>query len=114
MPSHYSRLSDILEQQPRTTYQSFQNLFSGRSPLQQQYFNTQFTPTYNRYLGNLGSTLRSGVLPTTTFTDYLSGQFTPTNGLDPFTRRFGSIPPEMRGGSPGRRFNPQFRFIRDF
>lgn len=63
----------------RTLFQSI-SPFSG-SPGQDLQFQGLFTPTFNRFLGALGSQIRSGEEPTLTFNQFLTEQFDPQRAL---------------------------------
>lgn len=49
----------------------------GKNPLQQHQFQSLFQPTFNRYLGQLGSMVRNEQDPTMSFSDFLKNQFNP-------------------------------------
>jgi len=57
------------------------NFFSRINPMlpgqSQQYLGNQFGDFSNRFLGALGSQIRSGQTPTLTFTDFLQNNFNP-------------------------------------
>ena len=94
--------SDIIEEDPRMAFFSVQNRF-GQSPAQKKFFQSQFQPIFNQYLGTLGASLKRGELPTQTF-----GEFTEQF---PFTQRFSSMPPSMRPGAGRRQFAPPTQFF---
>lgn len=118
MPTpEYTFLQNVLEGEPRAAYYSFQDQFgqrpgqrpgqraggAGSSPTQQRYFENQFSDVYNEYLGQLGSQVRGGQLPTTRFTSFLENF--------PFGERFGALPPSLRGGGGAARFAPQTQYF---
>lgn len=92
----------LLEADPRMTYFSTQDRF-GRTPVQQEYFKSQFQPIFDQYLGQLGASMRQGQFPTQTFSEFTE-QF-------PFTQRFSSMPPSMRPGAGRRQFAPPTQFF---
>ncbi len=63
----------------RTLFQSI-SPFSGSPGLDLQ-FQGLFAPTFNRFLGALGSQIRSGQEPTLTFNQFLTEQFDPRRAL---------------------------------
>ncbi len=63
----------------RTLFQSISPFDA--SPGQQLQFQSLFTPTFNRFLGVLGSQIRSGDEPTLTFNQFLTEQFDPRRAL---------------------------------
>lgn len=60
-------------------FQSF--LPTNANPFQQNMFQNLFTPTFNEYLGQIGSAVRQNQAPTTTFLDFLQQSFNPTRQL---------------------------------
>jgi hypothetical protein len=90
----FDLFGDLLGEEPRAAFFSFQDQFGQRSPNQRRYFQNQFSNIHNEFLGKLGQQLRQGVMPQQTFTDFLGGL--------PFSQRFASLPPEMRGGQQSR------------
>ena len=73
------------------------------SPIQRQFFQTQFQPFENRFLGQSANLLQGGTgigdLPT--FQDFLSG----IN----FNQEFNTLPPSLRPGGNRSNFAPQTR-----
>lgn len=63
----------------RTLFQSI-SPFADSPGLDLQ-FQGLFTPTFNRFLGTLGSQIRSGDEPTLTFNEFLTEQFDPRRAL---------------------------------
>jgi hypothetical protein len=68
--------SDIGE---RTLFQSISPF--GATPGLDLQFQGLFTPTFNRFLGALGSQIRSGNEPTLSFNEFLTEQFDPLRAL---------------------------------
>ncbi len=95
-------LRGALEEDPRLSFFSFVNE-QARTPAQRQFFQNQFTPTFNNFLGTLGSQLRQGQVPTQTFSQFL--------GQTPFLDRFTRLPPSLRGDFSGQRLAPRTRRI---
>ena len=102
--------ADILAKAPRETYFGFGNQFTGRGPsaggqTQRNYFRNQFQPIFDEWSGQQARNLMQGQTTEQqpTFQEFL--------GELPFSQRFASLPPSMRGGQRGR-FAPQaaFRF----
>ena len=100
--------SDILGFSPRDTYFGFGNQFTGRGPsaggqTQRNYFRNQFQPIFDEFTGVLSQNLMQGQTPEQqpSFQEFL--------GDLPFSQRFASLPPSMRGGQRGR-FAPQAAF----
>jgi hypothetical protein len=93
-------MSDLLGEEPRAAFFSFQNQF-GRSPNQRRFFQNQFAKYQNEFLGTMGRQLRQGMMPQQNFEDFL--------GDIPFTQRFASLPPSFRGAQTGR-FAPRTVF----
>ena len=123
---------DMLEYKPELAYYSSPAAKTfAKSPSRRQYFQRSFGDIYNQYLGKLGEESRlTGSAPTLRFQDFLD----PTKqtrtlinkrlGLadqsreflkdEPFTKRYTSMTPEMRGafGSERARTSaPSTRFI---
>lgn len=63
----------------RLIFESF--LPTNTNPVQRNQFSSLFQPTFNQFLGQLGSQIRQGKAPTLTFTDFLKGQFNPQRAL---------------------------------
>ena len=104
MPENYpfsDFISSVLEEEPRLPYYSYANQ-QAKSPGQRRFFESDFSNFYNQYLGQLGTQLMGGQDPTLKFTDYL--------GQTPFTERFSSLPPQLRGENPSR-YNPFTRWL---
>ena len=101
MPSNFFSPFDLLNEDPRMAYFSFQNQF-GRSPKQREFFEGFFPQAQDEFSGVLGQRLRQGNLDPFQFTDFL-GNFD-------FNDRFQSLPPSMRGGLSGR-FSPPTEFF---
>ena len=96
-----SQLRGFLEEEPETTFFSFQDQF-GRGQTQKNFFRGQFKNIFNQFLGGLGQQLRQGQAPQGTFTDFL-GDFD-------FNQQFAQTAPSLRGGLRGR-FAPPTRFL---
>jgi len=85
---------------------SFQDQFRGKGGgNQQRFFERQFNPIFNQFLGGLGQQLQQGTVPSAgnTFSDFLSQP-------DFFNQRFASIAPSVRGANTNR-FAPSARFL---
>jgi hypothetical protein len=102
--------SDILAKEPRRTYFGFGDQFggsgsSGRGQVQRNYFQNQFQPIFDEFTGQLSQNIMQGQEP------FQQQSFQEFLGELPFSQRFASLPPSMRGGQRGR-FAPQatFRF----
>lgn len=93
---------DILEEQPRAAFFSFQDQF-GPSPTQQNFFRNRFQQFHDQFLGTLGQQIRGGQAPTNRFTDFLGG-------LD-FGQIFAQTDPFQRGGPSSALFSPRTRSI---
>lgn len=105
--AQHNPFAGFLEDEPRAGYFSLQsqNPF-GRSPNQQNYFQNQFQPIYDEFLGRLGRQIQdTGDQPTLNWMDFL-GDF-------PFQQQYGSLPPSARGDAT-RRFAPPARFLTGF
>lgn len=63
----------------QTLFNSF--LPGNANPFQQQLFGQLFEPTFNQFLGQLGSQIKSGQAPTLTFNNFLNEQFNPQRAL---------------------------------
>ena len=89
---------------PEQTYFAFGSEF-GRGTRQRDYFKNQFQPIYNQFQGEIQRNIMSGepLNQQQSFLNFL--------GAFPFTERFASLPPSVRGGQRSR-FAPQasFRF----
>lgn len=96
---------DLLEGDPQAAYYSMPGMF-GTSPRQRRYFQNQFRDIHNQYLGQLGSQLRAGVMPTQRFTEFLEQPSDP----DFFRRQYMSQTPTTRGATT-QRFAPPTRFM---
>lgn len=97
-------LSGILEDRPELSFFADVNRFA-RSPRQRRFLSSQYQPTFNKYLGQLGQQLQGGRIPTLRFQDFLSET--------PFTERFAAMPPSFRGQSFAR-FRPRTRSLFNF
>ena len=97
--------SDALEEEPRAAFFSTpgRKEFS-RSPTRQRFFENQFPSVFNEFLGQIGTQLREGQQPDTTFADFV-------DAID-FETRFRSLPPGFRGFQ--RVVAPQTRFLVNF
>ena len=100
-------ISDLFEEEPQLAFQgALANRSQNFSPIQQQFFPSQFQSFFNRFLGQSAQSLQGGTslgnLPT--FQDFLGG----VN----FQDEFRSLPPSLRPGSNTARFRPptQFQF----
>ena len=98
---------DMLEYKPELAYfSSPAGKTFAKAPARRQFFQRSFGDIYNQYLGALGSQIRGGGAPEMRFQDFLES--------DPFTKRYTSMTPEMRGtfGSERARTSaPSTRFI---
>jgi len=81
---------------------SFFSFVNQQNQPQQRFFQNQFQNIQNEFLGQLGETIRGGGLPTQTFQSFLEDF--------PFSERFGSLPPALRGALTNR-FAPSIRFF---
>ena len=98
-----SLFSDLLEEDPELAYfTQLQNQSPQLTPNQRAYFQTQSGPAYNRYLGQIGSQLSQGQLPSLKFLDYLT--------QTPFTKRYAELPPSLRPGVGSARFKAPTRY----
>jgi len=102
--------ADILGAAPRETYFGFGDQFggrggSGRGQAQRNYFQNQFQPIFDEFTGQITQNIRGGQDP------FQQQSFQEFLGELPFSQRFASLPPSMRGGQRSR-FAPQatFRF----
>ncbi len=98
-------IEDIFGEEPKFPF--FGTLANRNlTPNQKQFFQTQFQPFFNRFLGSSANQLQGGTsledIPT--FQDFL--------GDINFRNEFRSLPPSLRPGSSQARFRPptQFRF----
>lgn len=103
----YSRdfFRDILEEEPRGTFQSFLPSPFGPRRREREFFENRFSDIFNQYLGGLAGQLRRGQYPTQGFTDYLE-EF-------PFSEYFHRASPRERGFFPGR-YAPPAVWIQPF
>jgi hypothetical protein len=108
---------DFLETSPQVGFNAFQGQF-GRSPNQRRFFESQFAPIHNRFLGVLGQQIMGGGEPTARFASrdpfmpdersFLEGGFPEQfRGFGDF---FGSQPPQFAGRLQGR-FSPPTQFF---
>lgn len=73
---------DLFEQDPLGRQALFQSLLpQNANPFQQQLFGQLFEPTFNQFLGQLGSQVRQGQAPSLSFTQFLNEQFDPQRAL---------------------------------
>ncbi len=100
-------IKELFGQQPELAFfGALNNQRQNFTPVQNQFFPTQFNQFQNRFFGQLGNQIQGGTplgeLPT--FQDFLGG----IN----FQDEFRSLPPGLRPGSSQARFRPptQFRF----
>jgi hypothetical protein len=93
--------SDILGESPQATFFSFQDQF-GDGQTQRRFFQNQFTPIFNQFLGTLGQDLRQGQLPEQTFESFLE--------TFNFGEQFARLAPSIRGATT-QRFAPPARFF---
>lgn len=96
-------LKDLFGEEPRLGFfGALQN--QNFSPIQRQFFQTQFEPFQNRFFGSSANLLQGGTalgeLPS--FEDFLGG----VN----FNQEFGALPPSLRPGGGTARFAPPTRF----
>ncbi len=100
-------IKELFGEEPRLAFfGALNNQRQNFSPIQREFFPTQFNQFQNRFFGQLGNQIQGGTplgeLPT--FQDFLGG-------ID-FQKEFRSLPPGLRPGSSQARFRPptQFRF----
>ncbi len=73
---------EALEESDLGLQQLFQSFLpTSANPFQRNYFSGLFQPTFQQYLGQLGSQVRQGQDPTLTFTNFLTNQFNPGRAL---------------------------------
>ncbi len=72
------------------------------TPAQTNYWRGQYTPMYNRYMGQLGQTAMGGGTPTQTWGNFLSGM--------PWQREWENLSPWQRGVDT-QRFSPRLRWL---
>lgn len=96
----------VLQQMPQAQYYSSPAglEFAGQSPRNRRYFQQAYQDVYSDYLGNIGTSMRSGIDPQT-FDDFMQ--------TDPWTSRYASLPQAQRGVS-GVYSNPRTRFLYNF
>ena len=101
----------VLQQMPQAEYYSSPAglEFAGQSPRNKRYFQQAYQDVYSDYLGNIGTSMRSGRDPQT-FDDFMS---TDPIGNNPWTSRYASLPQAQRGVS-GVYSNPRTRFLYNF
>lgn len=75
----FLRLLEGTDLGERTLFQSISPFDS--SPGQGLQFQGLFTPTFNRFLGELGAQIRSGQEPSLTFNQFLTEEFDPRRAL---------------------------------
>lgn len=63
-------LRDFLGENPELVYRSFANRLN-QSPFAQRFFQSQYTPIQNLFLGELGRQARGGQVPELQFVDFL-------------------------------------------
>ncbi len=87
-----------------TANRMFFNSFlpTGATPTQARGFQNLFSPTFNTFLGQMGSQIRAGQTPQQSFTDFLQDQFDPV-------RELLRISAPSQAGAPGSTI---FRFNR--
>jgi|TARA_R100000306_G_scaffold61621_1_gene64764 hypothetical protein len=114
MPEDYGNFwKDVLQYEPQAAYFSAApfgtrataaNPFGGGySPASQRYWSGQYGNVMNQYVGEAGRRMRAGQDPSSmSFFDYLE-QY-------PWTERYSSISPLLRGGGVSR-FNPSARYM---
>ena len=101
-----SSFTDFLEYSPESAYYSSPSgmAFAGRSPAAQRSYERSFGDIYNQWLGHLGGMIRRGEDPQTSrWSDWLES-------AKPFTARYTSQTPEMRGAYTGS-YAPRTRQI---
>lgn len=91
-----------LESTPQMAYFSSTPFQGGSSPMQQQYWGSQYGNVFNQYQGSLGTALRSGETAPS-FLQFLESK--------PWTERYTSLSPSLRPGGGTRRFNPTARHM---
>lgn len=68
---------------------------------QRTFFQNQFQPTLDEFLGVLGRQIQAGQTPTQRFAPFVQQR--------PFAQQFAATPPSQRPGLPQRFFAPQAR-----
>ncbi len=99
---------DFMETDPagqRSNYFSFQDKF-GKAPNQKKWFEDQFQNVQNRYMGQLGQTVRGGGNPTQAFSGFLDNYFAQGGGAD---QDWAGMSPSQRGVQDSR-FAPSVRW----
>jgi hypothetical protein len=94
--------ADFLEQEgvgQRSAF--FGALPQNQTANQQTFFQNQFQPTLDQFLGLLGQQINAGQTPTQRFNPFVQSF--------PFAQNFASLPPSQRPGLPQRIFAPQAR-----
>ena len=94
--------SMLLSQLPQAAYfSSPTGQEFGSSPRRGRYFQQAYNDVYSQYMGNIGSSMRSGQAPAT-FQEFLQ--------TDPWTKRYGQLPQFERGVTKTYT-DPRTRFI---
>ena len=97
----------VLQQMPQAQYYSSPTgmQFGAQITSRARYFQKAYQDVYSDYLGNIGTSMRSGEAPMS-FMDYME-----TN--DPWTSRYSALPQVARG-TTGAYSNPRTRFLYNF
>jgi len=111
MASSNNFFSDFLQEVPQAAFYS--GMPSGTSPRQRRFFEDQYNPMRNRYMGALGQQIRQGQTPTLNFTDFLNQPSPRGGGMSPLNQAFMEQPRYNRGMSAPS-FNPRTRFLYGF
>ena len=93
---------DFLGDVPEAAFHSAVKPFSGTSA-REEFFNRQFTPLRNRFLGKLGDQVKGGELPTARFNTFLEE-------ID-FDQLFRSTPAALRPGGQFGELVPRTSFL---
>ena len=93
--------ASFLDEEPRAGFFAQQERF-GRSPNQRRFFQQNFQPVYDRFLGQLGQQVQQGMTPSLTFPDFLQ---------DFNFNQFFREQPQFFQGLNTQRFAPSTRFI---
>jgi len=111
-------LRELLGEEPRAAFFSFQDQFPGRQGTRgRRNFSNQFQDFQDRFLGQLGTQAREGQVPDLNFVDFLSEGFNQNpdqfGGLSRFEREFRSQSPSQRDDFSSF-LNPRTRFLVNF
>lgn len=99
-------LKDLFGEEPKLSFfGALENQRRNLSPIQNQFFQTQFQPFFNRFLGQSANLLQGG-----TALDQIPDFLDFTGGVN-FQNEFRSLPPSLRPGSNQSRFRPPTQFL---